>query len=185
MNTERLGPDQLFDSMLMHDDGVVLVVESDNPARAAVELAETADASGLEVASFDLDHSGKAVQDAAESGAGVLLFVEGQAEPDWTALDVGRSRIQRVGPHVLFVLRHAGGLLTSASHLASMVERVVRLDVDASELTEAERAARLDAWRTHYQMPDEELLRRVREGRIPLEPGVVEWLVLLGKADLV
>lgn len=44
--------------------------------------------------------------------------------------------------------------------------------------------ARLVALRNHYGMSDDELLTRVADEELPVEPEHAEWLVLLGRSDL-
>lgn len=51
-------------------------------------------------------------------------------------------------------------------------------------LNPEERRQRLEALATHYGMSDEEVIERAESDRLPTDPQLVEWLVLLGRGDL-
>ena len=73
-----------------------------------------------------------------------------------------------------------------APHLASWIGGSIwEADVTSDLLSDEEKAARLKALREWANLGDDEVLRRAQEGTLPNEPEFVEWLVLLGRADLI
>jgi len=52
-------------------------------------------------------------------------------------------------------------------------------------MTDKERESRLEELRQHYQLSDQEIVRRAEAKELPPEPHFVEWLVLVGRGDLV
>ena len=44
---------------------------------------------------------------------------------------------------------------------------------------------RLEALRSHYGLTDEQVLERAQAKTLDWEPQVAEWLVLLGRGDLI
>lgn len=83
-----------------------------------------------------------------------------------------------VPPHQLTRIASIAPHFTSwAGNRVFLIEEDRFLDQEAIE-------ARLQAIRTHYGMNDEELLELAQRREVPLEPEQAEWLVLLGRSDL-
>ncbi len=107
---------------------------------------------------------------------------------DWRNIDLGRSRLLREGEVVVVLGSDAAAdLLRYAPHLASWVSGYAWTSSAAALRTEHERRksdrlADLRAWARG--VTDEEILRLAAEGRLPNEPEYAEWLVLLGRGDL-
>jgi len=59
------------------------------------------------------------------------------------------------------------------------------LSWDKHKLTTEEREKRLQALREHYKMTDEEMVTRFKNGIGSWGSGITEWLVLIGRGDLV
>jgi hypothetical protein len=49
----------------------------------------------------------------------------------------------------------------------------------------AEIADRLDQLTTHYRLSDTQVIERAANGDLPADPEFVEWLILLGRSELV
>ena len=55
---------------------------------------------------------------------------------------------------------------------------------DGGIMTEAERQERLKDLSEHFGFSGEEAVRKAQVGELPHEPEYAEWLVLLGRGDL-
>jgi hypothetical protein len=82
--------------------------------------------------------------------------------------------------------KSAEGLARFAPNLASWIGGSMwTVDLSIERLSESERASRLKSLRQWARMDDEEVVRRAEVGTLPKEPEFEEWLVLLGRADLI
>jgi hypothetical protein len=118
----------------------------------------------------------------------VILFAEpGLEASEWTSLDTMRSALERTGPVVLWLAPDAVGRLTeSAPNIRSFIgSSMFVAGPEPGLMTESERESRLQELRQHYQLSDQEIVRRAEAKELPPEPHLVEWLVLLGRGDLV
>ena len=118
----------------------------------------------------------------------VLITSLDQRDLDhWRALDINRSGLARRGPIVLWLSAEGlTGLCRWAPNLKSFIGG--SMFVAASHggvMTAEERQQRLEQLAGHYRMSGEEVIRRAESGALPTEPQFVEWLVLLGRGDLV
>lgn len=53
------------------------------------------------------------------------------------------------------------------------------------EMSPADIEKRLVAMREHYELSDEEVVAKALDGTLPPDPNYCEWLVLLGRSDLI
>lgn len=75
--------------------------------------------------------------------------------------------------------------LCFSPHLASwLTSSVSFLDPNFEGLSEAERAERLSGLRTEMGLTDTEVVERAATGSLARDPLFAEWLVLLGRGDL-
>ncbi len=116
----------------------------------------------------------------------VIAGVEGLGDEEWRRLDLLRGRIVRDEPVVLVLSRRAfERLMRNAPNIASLLGGAVwTLDPTAEVLTEEEKERRLRGLRAWSGLSDAELVARAERGALPLEPEHAEWLVLLGRGDL-
>ena len=127
--------------------------------------------------------------DLGESAGDPVLIAdldEADAER-WRALDVNRSAWLREGAVVLW-LSAAGvaNLCSYAPNIRSIVGgSIFYLGTDGGAMTVAERDQRIADLESHFQMNSAEVIRQAESGVLPTEPHFVEWLVLLGRGDLV
>lgn len=100
-------------------------------------------------------------------------------------LDEARSLLHRAHAAALVVPSpELARLLTVAPHFTSWVgNRVFNVEEDRYLDSDA-RAERLAALQQHYGMSDEQFVTAVAHGNLPLDPEHAEWLVLLGRSDL-
>lgn len=118
----------------------------------------------------------------------VILLAGADLEPtDWSSLDLMRSALERDGPVVLWMASDAVGQLTDfAPNIRSFIGASVFIaGPQGGIMSEEERQSRLKELREHYQTSDDEVLRKAESKEPPPEPEFVEWLVLLGRGDLV
>lgn len=118
----------------------------------------------------------------------VILFAGADLEPsDWSSLDLMRSALERSGPVILWMAPDAVGELTQvAPNIRSFIgSSIFAAGPDGGIMTDEERQKRLHDLREHYRTADEEIIRRAELKELPPEPEFVEWLVLLGRGDLV
>jgi hypothetical protein len=108
-------------------------------------------------------------------------------DDQFVSLDVNRSRLE-TGAFLLFEvdLRTAGRLLDNAPNIRSYLgPNLFRIAPDASSMSPQEIADRLNQLRIHYGLSDAQVLSGVGSGELPAEPHFAEWLVLLGRSELV
>ena len=122
---------------------------------------------------------------SAPEGIVVLHGVENFSAEDWGIIDRQRSMLYRRRPVILLLTREAAeSLMQRAPNLASWIGgrlwRVGEETLLGSEACEA----RLAALRTWSGLSDEEVIERAFRGALPRDPEYGEWLVLLGRGDL-
>ena len=118
----------------------------------------------------------------------VLISDLDQADAErWRALDVNRSAWLREGAVVLW-LSAAGvtNLCSYAPNIRSIVGgSIFNLGTDGGAMTVAERDQQIADLESHFEMNSAEVIKQAESGVLPSEPHFVEWLVLLGRGDLV
>jgi len=108
-------------------------------------------------------------------------------DDQFISLDVNRSRLE-TGAFLLFSVdfRTAGRLLDDAPNIRSFLgPNIFVIAPDPSSMRPQEIADRLNQLSMHYSLSDEEVLKRAARGDLPPEPHFAEWLVLLGRSELV
>lgn len=102
-------------------------------------------------------------------------------------LDLLRSQLERDGTVVLVLTTAAMENLTDAApNLASWLGGSVwELQPDTDLLSPDEVEQRLQALRSSTSLSDEDVLGQAERGELPADPEFAEWLVLLGRGDLV
>jgi hypothetical protein len=122
------------------------------------------------------------------AGDPVLITDLDEADAErWRALDVNRSAWLREGAVVLW-LSAAGvtNLCSYAPNIKSIVGgSIFNLGSDGGAMSAAERAQQIADLESHFGMNSAEVIRRAESGVLPTDPHFVEWLVLLGRGDLV
>jgi hypothetical protein len=150
----------------------------------------------------DLAEEAAAAEDSLEvevvrprDGEELLAFLEGDRKEmvvvdaldfrrvDWSLLDRRRSSLSRRGLTV-FVTTPAGfdEMMQSAANLSSWIGLVFAHPRDPEAA--AFRQQRLASLRQWSGRSDDDVVRTAEEGRIPADPEFAEWLVLLGRGDL-
>jgi hypothetical protein len=117
----------------------------------------------------------------------VLTGFQGFDPTTWGAWDINRSNFQRPGPIALWLSpAELAQFCNLAPNLRSFVGgSIFGLSPSGEQLTERERFQRIQELERHYNVSSEDIIERARTGALPPEPHFVEWLVLLGRGDLV
>ena len=122
------------------------------------------------------------------AGDPVLITDLDEADAErWRALDVNRSAWLREGAVVLWLSAAAVTKLCSyAPNIKSIVGgSIFNLRSDGGAMSAAERDQQITDLEAHFKMSSAEVIKQAESGALPTEPHFVEWLVLLGRGDLV
>lgn len=121
-----------------------------------------------------------------DDDAVILSSGTGLAEEKWRSLDIMRSALERNGPVILWLASGDVADLTDyAPNIRSFVGGSIFLaGPDGSIMTDAERQERLNELSQHFGFTGDEAVRKAQARELPHEPEFVEWLVLLGRGDL-
>ena len=163
------------------------------------QLAETQETLAADVEAFTqgapkvtsmvVENSRDLVRAIRASTDGVVLIggLERFSEGEWRSVDLMRSRLEGARTVVLLMSPKQLDLVAgSAPNLASwLTGGIWRLDEDIEQLSETERAGRLETLRTSTGMSDEDIIKGAQNGTLSREPQFTEWLLLLGRSDLI
>jgi hypothetical protein len=107
---------------------------------------------------------------------------------EWQGLDSFRSRLDR-GKRggILIVSQQAvEQMISAAPNFSSWVGgKIFQLVLDEELLSDADREARLSALRSWTGWSDQEVLAKATAQELPSDPEYGEWLILLGRGDLI
>jgi hypothetical protein len=105
----------------------------------------------------------------------------------WSAADVNRSGLTRPGSLILYLsVASLERLCRYAPNIQSFIGgSIFQLAPGGDLLDEAGREQRLRDLSDHYHLQNAEVVRKAMEKSLPAEPEFVEWLVLLGRGDLI
>jgi hypothetical protein len=122
-----------------------------------------------------------------DDDAVVLSGGAGLAPEKWRSLDIMRSAMERGGPVILWL---AAADVANVANFAPNIRSLIGSDYfvvgpDGGLMTEAERQERLKQLSEHFGFSGEETVRKAEAGELPHDPEFVEWLVLMGRGDLV
>ena len=176
---ERPGPNEWF-VLGTHESSVKQVVNE-----LQVELTGIEE---VEIAHLDAQTADTLARLVSSHRTGILL-ISGQDSfrpLEWQKLDGFRSLIQRDGASV-FVLGEAalGELFRHAPNLSSWIGGSVwRLEAQSHVLSAKERQQRLESLQQWSGMKNEDVIARAEQGTLPSDPPYAEWLVLLGRGEL-
>jgi len=121
-----------------------------------------------------------------EDDAVILSSGTGLTQEKWRSLDIMRSAMERKGPVILWLSTDDVANLTAhAPNIRSFIGASIFLaGPDGGIMTDAERQERLNELSQHFGFTGDEAVRRAEARELPHEPEFVEWLVLLGRGDL-
>jgi hypothetical protein len=168
----------------------ILIVKSEQQNIALEELEETLPIfidgafRALEV-TFDLEDL---IQKIHEADDYVLLWnFEPWEMPQWQEFDYDRSRFDRPNGGILLLTpSSANAFQKYAPNFASWVgSKVYDLELGTEILTEDARQQRLEALQAWLGKTNDEVIQLAAAGQLIVDPVYGEWLVLLGRGDLV
>lgn len=176
---ERPGPNEWL-ALVTHESSVKQVVDALHLDLIGIDEAE--------IAHLDAQTAEAIVGFASSHRTGILLLSGQDAfgTSEWQKLDGFRSLIQREGASV-FVLGEAtlGELFRHAPNLSSWIGGSVwRLEEQSHVLSAKERQQRLESLQQWSGMKNEDVIARAEQGTLPSDPPYAEWLVLLGRGEL-
>jgi hypothetical protein len=105
----------------------------------------------------------------------------------WSSLDLIRSALERKGPIVLWLSSDCvPAIVEHAPNIRSFIgASLFCAGPDGGLMTDEDRQKRLQELGEFYNLTNEEIIHRAESNALPSEPHFVEWLVLLGRGDLV
>lgn len=116
----------------------------------------------------------------------VVALAEAVSDHDWKRVDVARSALLKVGAGVLVLPeRDLDAFLSGAPNFASVMgAETFFWAPDPSTLDDDACEALLTSFRDRSGLTDDALIAAASAGTAPDEPYVAQWLVLLGREDL-
>jgi hypothetical protein len=117
-----------------------------------------------------------------------VLFANVSPEPElWSSLDLMRSALERKGPVIFWLPADCvAGLSEHAPNIRSFIGgSVYVVSGDGGLMTQEERDKRLGELTKRYGLTNEQIVQRAESKTLSSEPHFIEWLVLLGRGDLV
>jgi hypothetical protein len=130
----------------------------------------------------------EALIDAVRSSEAYILLWQFDIwqQEQWQKFDYARSRFSHDKGGVLLLTPHsAAKFQTYAPNFASWIgARVYELQLGLEILTEAESQQRLEALQQFTGKTDADIIHLAEAGQLPTDPEYGEWLVLLGRGDL-
>jgi hypothetical protein len=131
--------------------------------------------------------AGKLIAELRSSTQGTVVINASRYDgQDWRFLDRRRSALARRGATVFVTTPGSfDELMRVAPNVASWLGALAfAWDDTAGELTEEQKMRRLEALRAWSGKSDAEVLQAAEEGHLPRDPEFAEWLVLMGRGDL-
>ncbi len=137
------------------------------------------------VSPFNFDNFRSAVH-SPNNDILVLIGLEHLGKEQWGVLDVNRSALERPGALILWLpITSIGDLNANAPNIRSFIGgSIFALSEEGSFMTEEERANRIEELSASYNLSSEAIVEMARRRTLPAEPDFAEWLVLLGRGDL-
>ncbi len=172
------------------NEWLVLETPADRSRTLGDELAaDIAAISNVEATRSDVNSASALIEALQRPGneIRVITGLDALSTSDWSHLDLARSRLTRDGCVVLVASAASIAMLyRHAPNLASWIAAaVLSFDDSGWILSDDEREQRLDALREWSGIDDVTVIARAERGTLPRDPEYAEWLVLLGRDDLV
>jgi hypothetical protein len=117
----------------------------------------------------------------------ILVGFDDRTPEFWSVMDVNRSGLERPGP-VVFWISAAGvsNLCSHAPNVRSLIGgSIFLIGAAGGDMAAEEKTARLKELSSFYSLSNEEVIQKAEERKLPPEPEFIEWLLLLGRGDLV
>ncbi|HSN98009.1 MAG TPA: hypothetical protein VLS89_06910 [Candidatus Nanopelagicales bacterium] len=167
-----------FAYLVLHEEVAEVIEEIDAELRALDE--------GATVKVITASSAARLLQELPSVTEEVILIAaQTFDEADWRRLDRGRSSLARAGVMVFFTTPSSfEELMRAAPNLASWLGGFVFTREDESARVAEQRGQRLAALRAWSGKTDEQVIQEAERGDLPRDPEYAEWVVLLGRGDL-
>jgi hypothetical protein len=120
----------------------------------------------------------------ADPNTVLVAGIRGWSAPEWQQLDLHRARLSGRALVMVMSETSASLMVTEAPHLYSFVAEPVREGPDEALLNDEERHARIATLEASKGFSSSELIARAGGGESLTDPEYGEWLLLLGREDL-
>ena len=186
--------DALLQKLGVQPDGniwTVLVVETSDIDEVVAELSETISIfAECEIKIISAQNgASELIEQIVQSSENYLLLwtFEAWTREDWYRLDACRSSLSKPrGGMLVLSSTSAEMMLNCAPNFCSWVgSRIYALAKDSELLTDPEREIRLSVLREWSGFSDTDVIASAESHQLPLTPEYGEWLVLLGRGDLI
>jgi hypothetical protein len=117
----------------------------------------------------------------------ILIGFEGRTQEFWASIDINRSGFERTGGLFFWLTSNAlSDLCRYAPNIKSYIGTAIFLFSGVKgALTSERRKERIEEFEEKFGMSNAQLIKKAEEHQIEPEPEFVEWLLLLGRGDLV
>ena len=118
----------------------------------------------------------------------VILVSSAALTPDqWSSVDLMRSALERKGPLIFWITAESlANLSEFAPNIRSFVgPSIFAAGPEGSFMSDEERDKRIQELVDHYGYSSEEFIKKIELKEMSPDPRFIEWLILLGRGDLV
>lgn len=178
---------------LRADGGWIAIIMPTEPSaeriealREEAEIQSVAVPAVIDVGDLEPFALGQLIQGRGDAAL-LLTGFDAWRPSRWRAADLNRNTWLRGGGVTWMVLgpKGASGLAANAPNLRSVLGSFLVLGPDGDEMGPEEVARRLQDLREFYGKRDQDVVQGATEGTLEMSPHMVEWLILLGRGDLV
>ncbi|MBL9005078.1 MAG: hypothetical protein JNJ46_12575 [Myxococcales bacterium] len=122
----------------------------------------------------------------AGTKAALIYGAKAYIDAEWRHLDLLRKQLEGGGIKALLLTASAAEQMQRfAPHLSSFVGAAIwQLNEEADYLAPEEVAERLSVLRSTWQKDDDAILEMAKAKTLPPDPEFAQWLLLLGRGDL-
>jgi len=166
---------------------LVACTDADRERVIANEIAESLDSMDTESSILHVTRYFEILTRVRRPGIKIVYGLKALSEEDWGRIDLHRSRFCHDGIVVLVVdLETAEKMVINAPFLTSWIgPSMWEIDETIPTFSEEEIEERLAALRDWFKKSDAEVIALAEARQLPGDPNYAEWLVLLGRGDLI
>lgn len=116
----------------------------------------------------------------------IIIGFDQWREANWKDFDANRGALSgRSSVIILVTAEGAKNLASAAPNIRSFIGTFLPLEIPEIASADPGSEQRLSDLRLHYNLTDDEVVRRAEARQLPANPHFIEWLILLGRGDLV
>jgi hypothetical protein len=190
----KITVDELWPRIRVQTEGntwSVIIVDDQDLVNAVEELAESIEIFlECKIQSIDVDTTKIEFISGIESDTDYILLwnFSNWSNTDWQELDYMRSRLDKGNRGGILILSQSAveKMSSYAPNFSSWVGgRIFQMILGAEFLTTEESQSRLETLREWAGRSDTEIIELAKAHQLPSEPEYGEWLILLGRGDLI